>query len=82
LSFAWTPGGNITFISPAITKDAPLHNKIQFIKKSGKKAAAIVQDLLTLARRGITINEICDINGIICDYLDSVEFQIIKDETP
>ena len=65
-----------------IPKDDPLHNKIQFIKKSGKKAAVIVQDLLTLARRGITINEICDINGIICDYLDSVEFQIIKERHP
>ncbi len=61
-----------------IPKDDPLHRKIQVIQKSGKKAAVIVQDLLTLARRGITIDEICNVNTIISDYLDSAEFQLIK----
>lgn len=61
-----------------IPQDDPLHKKIQVIQKSGKKAAAIVQDLLTLARRSISIDEICNINTILSDYLESVEFQLVK----
>jgi len=61
-----------------IPKESPLYQKITIIQKSGKKAATIVQDLLTLARRNVTINEICNINDIIRDYLDSVEFQRLQ----
>lgn len=61
-----------------IPKEDPLHKKIQLIQRSGKKAAVIVQDLLTLARLGVTVDEICNINNIITDYLESFEFQLIK----
>ncbi|BHH85168.1 CHASE2 domain-containing protein [Desulforhopalus sp. 52FAK] len=54
-------------------KDDPLYNKISLIKKSGQKAAIIVQDLLTLARRNIHRQEVCDLNTIISDYLESTE---------
>jgi CheY-like chemotaxis protein len=43
------------------------------IKESGKKAATIVQDLLTLARRGVTTTEILDLNEIVSDYMKSPE---------
>lgn len=62
-----------------IPQEDPLHKKIQVIQKSGKKAAIIVQDLLTLARRSITIDEICCFNQIISDFLESIEFQRQKD---
>ena len=62
-----------------IPQSDPLHKKIQVIQRSGKKAAVIVQDLLTLARRGISIDEICNINVIISEYLESVEFQLVKE---
>jgi len=61
-----------------IPKESPLHQKITIIQKSGKKAATIVQDLLTLARRNVAINDICNINDIIRDYLDSIEFQRLQ----
>lgn len=61
-----------------IPKDDPLHQKIQLIQRSGKKAAVIVQDLLTLARLGVTVDEICNLNNIITEYLESFEFQLIK----
>jgi len=61
-----------------IPKNDPLHEKIKVIQRSGKKAAIIVQDLLTLARRSVSIDEICDLNTIISDYLESAEFQLIK----
>lgn len=62
-----------------IPNDDPLYGKIEVIQRSGKKAAAIVQDLLSLARRNVTIDEICNLNSIITDYLESVEFQRIRD---
>ncbi len=61
-----------------IPKNDPLYKKIQIIQRSGKKAAVIVQDLLSLARLSVTTNDLCDLNEIISEYLESVEFQLIK----
>ena len=65
-----------------IPPDSPLRDKIAIIQKSGQKAATIVQDLLTLARRNVDINEPCNINEIINDYLNSIEYQRIRDLHP
>ena len=54
--------------------DSPLKEPILTIKKSGEKAAAIVQDMLTLARRGVTVNDVVNINDIIVDYVKSAEY--------
>ncbi len=43
------------------------------IQASGQKAAAIVQDLLTLARRGVTVAEVVDLKQIVDEYLASPE---------
>jgi signal transduction histidine kinase/ActR/RegA family two-component response regulator len=48
---------------------------LETIQTSGKKASAIVQDLLTLARRGVTSTEPVDIRHIIDEYLNSPEFK-------
>ncbi len=45
------------------------------IKKSGEKAAAVVQDLLTMARRGVLIQDVVNLNVIISEYLKSPEHQ-------
>ncbi|MCK7506442.1 MAG: hypothetical protein MZV70_21900 [Desulfobacterales bacterium] len=50
-------------------EDSPLRKPIETIKKSGEKAAAIVQDLLTLARRGVETTEVVNLNQIVADYL-------------
>jgi len=57
-----------------LPKDSPLRDKISLIQRSGKSAAAIVQDLLTLGRRGMKTNEIVNVNTVITDYLASLEF--------
>lgn len=57
-----------------LPENSPLRKPILTIQDSGKKAAAIVQDLLTLARRGVTITEILNLNEIILNYLKSPEF--------
>ncbi|MDI6738755.1 MAG: PAS domain S-box protein [Candidatus Edwardsbacteria bacterium] len=45
------------------------------IMKGGQRAAAIVQDLLTLARRGIPGRDVVNLNRIISDFRTLPEFQ-------
>lgn len=56
-----------------LKEDSPLRKPILTIQKSGEKAAAIVQDLLTLARRGVEATEVVNLNFIIEEYLQSPE---------
>jgi CheY-like chemotaxis protein len=65
-----------------LPRQSPLFEPIQTIQESGKKAAAIVQDLLTLARRGVSISEILNLNDIITEYLDSPQFAKLKSFHP
>jgi len=57
-----------------IPEDSPLRKPIQTIKTTGEKAAAIVQDMLTLARRGVVTSEVVNLNEIIKEYLQSPEY--------
>jgi signal transduction histidine kinase/ActR/RegA family two-component response regulator len=62
-----------------LSADHPCRNMVEGIKNSGYKAAAIVQDLLTLARRGVLNTGIVDMNNdVIEDYLKSPEFKKLK----
>jgi signal transduction histidine kinase/CheY-like chemotaxis protein len=64
-------------------EDSPLRRPIATIKNSGQKAAAIVQDLLTLARRGVTNTEVLNFNDdIIHEYLRSPEHEKLKNYYP
>jgi len=56
-----------------LPEDSPLRKPILTIQKSGEKAASIVNDLLTLARRGVAITEVVNLNQIVADYLKSPE---------
>ncbi|RJQ51866.1 MAG: response regulator [Desulfobacteraceae bacterium] len=65
-----------------VAEDSPLRKPIQTIQKSGEKAVAIVQDLLTLARRGVPVTEVVNINRIAEDYLCSPEFEELIEYHP
>jgi len=52
---------------------SPLRQPLLTIQESGQKAAAIVQDLLTLARRGVSVTEVMNLNQLIEQYLNSPE---------
>jgi CheY-like chemotaxis protein len=56
-----------------LPENSPIHGPINTIKTSGEKAARIVEDLLTLARRGMATLEPVDLNEIVKDYLSSHE---------
>ena len=65
-----------------LPEDSPLRGPILTIENSGKKAAAIVHDLLTLARRGVTTTEVSNLNDVVTDYLRSPEYERLKSFHP
>jgi signal transduction histidine kinase/CheY-like chemotaxis protein len=62
--------------------DSPLREPILTIKHSGEKAAAMVQDLLTLARRGVADKTVLNVNALVEDYLDSPECRLLQASHP
>jgi PAS domain S-box-containing protein len=65
-----------------LPSDSPHLPAVRVIKNSGEKAAAIVQDMLTLARRAVEQRKPLDINTIIRDLLASPESQHIQELYP
>ncbi len=65
-----------------LPNDSPLIEPIRTIRDSGKKAAAIVQDLLTLARRGVSVSDVVNLNDIIYEYLNSPQSDKLKSYHP
>jgi len=61
-----------------LPEDSPLRKPIQTIHSSGQKAAEIVQDLLTLARRGVSSKSVLNLNDVILDYLNSPEYERLR----
>jgi two-component system, cell cycle sensor histidine kinase and response regulator CckA len=57
--------------------DSPLRKPLTAVKRSGEKAAAIVQDMLTLARRGVDLRSAVNLNEIVAEYLKSPEHEKI-----
>lgn len=53
--------------------DSPMRSQLETILRSGQKAVTIVQDLLTLSRRGKVPFETLDLNQVVLDYLESAE---------
>ncbi|MBW1781722.1 MAG: response regulator [Deltaproteobacteria bacterium] len=58
-----------------LPQDDPLREPLKTIHRSGIKAARIVDDLLTLSRRGAAVFETVDLQQVIGDYLKSPEFR-------
>ncbi|MCX5826682.1 MAG: PAS domain S-box protein [Deltaproteobacteria bacterium] len=48
------------------------------ILQGGERAAAIIQDLLTMARRGVSVSKTVNLNRIVSDFLKSPEFELVK----
>ena len=52
------------------------------IMQSTQKGAAIIQDLLTMARRGVTATEVVNLNAIITGFLKTPVFERMKEQNP
>jgi two-component system, cell cycle sensor histidine kinase and response regulator CckA len=70
-------GGMVSYpdlLLQGLKEDDTFYKPLKTIHKSGVKAAAIVQDLLTLTRRGAIVTEVVNLRHVISDYLASLEF--------
>ena len=65
-----------------LSEDSKFRKPIETIQESGHRAAAIVQDLLTVARGVATTKEVLNLNNLIGGYLDSPEFDKLKQFYP
>jgi PAS domain S-box-containing protein len=61
-----------------LPEKSPLIKPIRTMQETGKKAAAIVEDLLTLTRRGIPSENVLNLNKIISDYIESPEYSHLQ----
>ncbi|WP_163339029.1 response regulator [Desulfopila sp. IMCC35008] len=57
-----------------LPKESKLREPIHTILSSGKRAAAVVQDLLTMARRGVATMNVVNLNHVVEDYFNSPEY--------
>lgn len=74
--------GYSELLAKKLTKDNPLRKYADNILQSSIKGSVIIQDLLTLARRGVTISEVVNLNKAISDYLQTPEFEKLKSYHP
>jgi len=65
-----------------LPEDSPLSKPLLTIRNTGYKAAAIVEDLLTLGRRGVETSEVVNLNAIIFEFLKSPEYEKLKSFHP
>jgi signal transduction histidine kinase len=65
-----------------LPQNSPLCEPIAAIQQSGIKAAAVVQDLLSIARQGVTEKEVVNVNNVIDAYLRSPEWKQLQSDHP
>ncbi len=63
-----------------LSKDDPLYKPLEMTRLAGIRAAAVIQDLLTLARRGVISREVIDLNKLIAEHLSSIEHETMLPE--
>jgi len=59
-------------------ESSPLRPYATNIMNATKKAGAIIQDMLTLARRGVQTRKVINLNTLIRDFMKTPEFERIK----
>ncbi|PKN76328.1 MAG: hypothetical protein CVU52_05225 [Deltaproteobacteria bacterium HGW-Deltaproteobacteria-10] len=65
-------------LAEKLPPDSSLKRYTDNILQSSIRGAAIIQDLLTLARRGVSVSEVVNLNEIILDYLLTPELEKLK----
>ena len=63
--------GYSELLQEEIPEGSPLKHYVNNILLASEKGAAIIQDLLTLARRGVRVSEVLNINSITANFLKS-----------
>jgi PAS domain S-box-containing protein len=65
-----------------IPEGNPLRRHVSMILQSSQRAAAVIEDLLTLTRRGVAVSEVISLNKVISDYFKTPEFEKLKVHHP
>ncbi|WP_136806813.1 response regulator [Desulfosediminicola flagellatus] len=65
-----------------LPEESPYRQAISAIEESGRNATALVQDLLTLARRSVGVTVTTDLNTLISTYLASPEHHKLLRQRP
>ena len=65
-----------------LPENSPMKKPLVSIKAAGERAAAIVNDLLTLARRGVNVSEVVNLNAVIDEYRSSSHYEKLKSFHP
>jgi two-component system cell cycle sensor histidine kinase/response regulator CckA len=70
--------GYSELLAEKLPVESPLKRYADNIHQSSLRGGAIIQDLLTLARRGVTVSEVVDLNRVVFNYLRTLEFEKLK----
>jgi len=62
--------------------DSPLREHVENIMQATERASAIVQDMLTMARRNVAVNKVMNLNTVIAEFLNSPEFSSLLAKHP
>ncbi|OPY90084.1 MAG: Blue-light-activated protein [Syntrophus sp. PtaU1.Bin208] len=65
-----------------IPEGNPLRRYAVNIHQSGIRGAAMIQDLLTLARRGVAVSEVVNLRELASSYFKSPDFAKLKEDHP
>lgn len=74
--------GHPDLILRKLPKDSAIRKQIEAIRDSGMRAAAVVDDLLTVARGAASTREHHELNTLIVEYLNSLECGKLKSLHP
>ena len=65
-----------------LPENSPLRHPLEVIRDSGARAAAVVSDLLTIARGAVLEKQPTNLNTLIAEYLQSPEYMELKSRFP
>ncbi|MCX5829140.1 MAG: PAS domain S-box protein [Deltaproteobacteria bacterium] len=65
-----------------VTEGSRTEKYAKSILHGGERAAAIIQDLLTMARRGVSVSDTVNLNHIVADSFKTPEFELVKSRHP
>jgi len=74
--------GYSELLAEKLPEGSQMRRHAENILQSGIKGAAIIQDLLTLARRGVAVSEVVALNRVVEDYLRSPEYEKLASYHP
>lgn len=74
--------GYTELLLPRLDETSPWRDNLISIQNAGRRAAAVVQDLLTLTRRGVYRAKVLNPNAIVSDFLNSPEFKALTARHP